>query len=220
MKLDARQDELLKHYLRKVFLYRETYEEVYDHIISALQHQPDAGSFERQVNTIIHDDFGGHNNLVRMEANAKKAIVKDVRRHQLKCFLSFLKFPNLLYVLLFAIAIYRVLAITPLNQFNIRMIFLVLSFVPMFAMPLRYFFTGYVFGDTKRSVKDNTMSDWSMLLFRIFCAGNVIMLLNHQYFFINGFNLFWLTGGVVFYAIYTLSFFKLSKSEFKVSVIK
>ncbi len=63
MKLDARQDELLKHYLRKVFLYRETYEEVYDHMISALEERPYTVSFQYAVNDIIRRDFGGHNNL-------------------------------------------------------------------------------------------------------------------------------------------------------------
>jgi len=70
---DARQDELLKRYLRKVFFYRETYEEVYDHMLSALQVQPAGIPFEAAVNNIICNDFGGHNNLLVMERNCKKS---------------------------------------------------------------------------------------------------------------------------------------------------
>lgn len=217
---NTRQDEDLKTYLRKAFLYRETYEEVYDHIISALQNQADGISFENAVNDIIRNDFGGHQNLVNIEANSKRAIRRDIRRQQSVFFWSFFKFPNFIYVLILALITYKLLVLLPLTTNIIRGIFLLLSFLPWFAMPLRYYLTGYIFGDTKRSVKDNTMSTWSMVPFQVFCADNIIMIINNDRHFINGFNLLWVTIGVVLFIVYAIAFFKLSRAEFKVKVTK
>ena len=217
---DTNQDSQLRTYLREAFVYRETYEELYDHIISALQDKPAGTSFEQAINTIINDDFGGHKNLVNIEQHCKKAIVKDVRRHQAQFLGSFFKFPNMLYVLILGVVIYNLLALISLSLTNIRVMFLLLAFIPWFAMPLSYFLTVYIFGDTKRSVKDNAMSNWSMLPFRVFCAGNVLMIINKDYNFINSLNLFWITAGVVLFIIYSISFFKLSRAEFKVNVIQ
>jgi hypothetical protein len=216
----SNQDKELRTYLRKVFVYRETYEEVYDHIISAVNEKPEDISFEQAVNNVINEDFGGHKNLVNIEANSKAAIKKDIRRQQSAYFWSFFKFPNLIYVLIFALVLYRLLALMPLTSNVIRGMFLVLSFLPWLAMPVRYYLTGYLLGDTKRSVKDNAMSNWSMIPFQVFCAGNVLMVINKDYHFTNGLNLYCITVGIVLFAIYTLAFFKLSRAEFKVDMGK
>lgn len=220
MKPDARQNEVLKQYLRKVFLYRETYEEVYDHMVSALQSQPDNTSFETAVNQIICEDFGGHDRLINLERDCKKAMERDLRKRQLNYFLSFFKFPTVLLVAGFAVILYQILNGALLSNHTIRWLFWGMTLLPYFAVPLRYYFTGYVFGDTKRSIRDSMMGSLSMLPLRVFCAAFALSVTG----VINGISfkpdVTLITAGVVLFAIYFFAFFKLSREEFKVNVIR
>ncbi|UOE48162.1 hypothetical protein MTO98_27495 [Mucilaginibacter sp. SMC90] len=219
MKPDARQDELLKYYLRKVFIYRETYEEVYDHIISALQNKPGDYSFETAVNQIIHVDFGGHNRLISLERDCKKAMERDLRKKQFNYFISFFKFPAVIFVACFAWGLYQILNKELLSNHTIKWLFWGMTLLPYFVIPLRYYFTGYVFGDTKRSIRDSMMANLSMLPIRIFCAACALLVTG----VINGIrfkpDVILVTAGMVLFAVYFLAFFKLSKEEFKVNMI-
>jgi hypothetical protein len=219
MKLDARQDELLKHYLRKVFLYRETYEEVYDHMISALQERPYTQTFQDAVNDIIRRDFGGHNNLISMENNCKKAMVKELRNKQFGYFISFFKFPYFLLVLGFSLGVYLVMSKSLLSPHTVRWIFWGMALLPYVVIPLRFFYTGYLFGETKRSIRDNMMGDLSMLPMRVFFAVAALFVINGKYNPAYHASTLMVTMGVVIYAIYFLAYFKLSKDEVKVRMI-
>ncbi len=219
MKLDARQDELLKHYLRKVFLYRETYEEVYDHMVSALQERPYTGSFQDAVNDIIRRDFGGHSNLIVMEKSCKKAMVKELRNKQFGYFAEFFKFPHLLLVLGFSVGVYLIFDKSLLSPHTVRWMFWGMALLPYFVIPLRFFYTGYVFGETKRSIRDNMMADLSMLPMRVFFAVVAMFVINGMYNAAYHPSTLMVTIGVVFYTLYFLAYFKLSKYEIKVSMI-
>jgi hypothetical protein len=71
MKLTEQEDQFLKQYLSKVLKYRETYDELYDHIITALSHRATITSFEETIADIISDDFGGPGNLLKLEKASK-----------------------------------------------------------------------------------------------------------------------------------------------------
>jgi uncharacterized membrane protein len=220
MKPDARQDDLLKQYLRKAFIYREIYEEVYDHIISALDSRTPAASFQSVVNDIIRDDFGGHDQLIKLERNCKKAMEKDLRRKQFNYFILFFRFPNVIYVLVATVAIYQLLSKSMLSDQTIKWLFWGMTLLPYFVIPLRYYVTGYVFGDTKRSIRDSMMGSLSMFPLRTFCIACALLVTG----VINGVSfapsITLITVGVVLFAVYFLAFLKLSREEFKVSMIK
>ena len=221
MKPDTRQDESLKKYLLGELTYQETYEEVYDHVLSALQNVPVSVPFEVAVNTIIKDDFGGPGNLIKVEEACKKAIIKDVRRQQLNYFVSFFKFPNLLYLIGFSVLVYLILAITPLTRFTVTLLFLALAFIPNLVLPLKYFSTHYIWGNTKRSVLNNTMGNLGLFLFRIFWAGiSLLIIAKNGFNFQNNFDPFYVTIGVVLFVVYTLAFYRLSKNKFNTNPTK
>ncbi len=67
----------LKDYLYQVMEYRETYEEVYDHILLALENEPKSEFFESAVMKIITDDFGSNNALYELERSCKYAAERD-----------------------------------------------------------------------------------------------------------------------------------------------
>ncbi|WP_184542631.1 hypothetical protein [Mucilaginibacter sp. FT3.2] len=220
MKPDTRQDELLKHYLSKVFLYRETYEEVYDHVISALHELPATQSFQDTVNDIISRDFGGHNNLITMENNCKKAMGKELRNKQFGYFVSFFEFPYLLLVLGASFGLYLIATKSLLSMHTIKWVFGGMALLPYVVIPIRLFYTGYIFGETKRSIRDNTMNNLSMLPMRVFFAAGALYVINGL--FATAFYLgpAMVTIGAVMYTVYFLAYFKLSKDEIKVRMIK
>jgi len=73
MKLTEQQDIYLKEYLRKALKYRETYNEVYDHMLTALTNKTGDAPFEQIVDEIIRYDFGGRDSLAMLEVAAKKS---------------------------------------------------------------------------------------------------------------------------------------------------
>jgi hypothetical protein len=75
----------LRDYLYQTMQYRETFEEVYDHILLALDHLPRPQFFESAVAKIIADDFGSDNGLYDLEQNCKRAANRDIAKQYLSC---------------------------------------------------------------------------------------------------------------------------------------
>jgi hypothetical protein len=94
MKPNQKQKLWLQSYLGAVLKYRETYEEVYDHVLLALENRHQEKFFEGTVNAIINEDFGGVNGLFAMERNCENAMVKQYWR----LFSSYLKLPYLICI--------------------------------------------------------------------------------------------------------------------------
>jgi len=106
MKLTEEEDQLLKQYLLKILKYRETYDELYDHIITALSHKTTITSFEETIADILTDDFGGYDNLTKLEKAYKKVAVRDTVRLFLIYFIGYFKFPKLLFTVAGIVMIY------------------------------------------------------------------------------------------------------------------
>jgi S-adenosylmethionine:tRNA-ribosyltransferase-isomerase (queuine synthetase) len=87
MKPTLQQTQILKKYLRSTLDYRETYQEIYDHILSAVEGNTAGASFEEVVNNIINTDFGGAKGLVRLERQYYKSVVREVISQQWRYFL-------------------------------------------------------------------------------------------------------------------------------------
>ncbi|MCJ8210198.1 hypothetical protein MUY27_10790 [Mucilaginibacter sp. RS28] len=78
MNITAEQKQNLYHYLDEVFTYRETLNEVYDHILSAAEQYQGDLSFQDTVNYIIKSDFGGSNKFKDLEKSYQSAAKEDV----------------------------------------------------------------------------------------------------------------------------------------------
>jgi hypothetical protein len=106
MKLTEQEDQFVKQYLSKILKYRETYDELYDHIVTALSHKTSITSFEQSVYDIVTDDFGGYDNLMKLEKASKKVAVKDTIGLFLIYFTGYFKFPKLVYTVAGIVMIY------------------------------------------------------------------------------------------------------------------
>ena len=71
MKLSAEQKIELRIYIFNQQKYRETFNEVYDHLINALADSAEPFSVE-QVAKIINEDFGGFNTIRAKELQYQK----------------------------------------------------------------------------------------------------------------------------------------------------
>jgi len=125
MKLTDGQKQQLQQYLWKGLLYKETYEEVYDHIITALENKADNIPFQDAVNAIIREDFGAAENLNALESTRRKYIFKELVGKYAGYFTGFLKFPMVCYTAIVFVVVYCI--IIKLNTHP-----LILELVPVF----------------------------------------------------------------------------------------
>ncbi|GAA4097042.1 hypothetical protein [Mucilaginibacter panaciglaebae] len=93
----------LHDYLYQIMQYRETFEEVYDHILLALEDMPRPQFFESAIARIITNDFGSDNGLYELEQNCRRAANRDIVKQytgQMRAWLSakFILFTGLIII--------------------------------------------------------------------------------------------------------------------------
>ena len=217
MKPTPQQERSLKKYLRNTLAYRETYEEVYDHIISSLALQSGNKSFEEAVNQIVNSDFGGAKALVLMENNRAKLTEITIKKQYRKCCLNYLKFPFIFYVAAFSFACYYLISQIKLTALTLAYLFGPLVLIPFALQWIRYYKTGVIFGDTKASLNDRVFLKLSGLPLRFFWTVILgLLLLNRQlHLQIDLITPFFVSAALTVTVIFTVSLFKLSNQEFK-----
>ena len=164
------QINILQQKLRKILTYRETYEEVYDHILSALVNEPDNMPMGDAMNKIVRADFGGMKKLQLLEKTTKRILVKETIQKYLGFLKWFFKLPTLFFtVAISAVFCYFILQLHLSLRFWETLFFVVL-FIPEIIMQVRYFKTGYILRDSKTSAKDRIFANLSRLPLRCVMA--------------------------------------------------
>lgn len=79
MKLRQDQKQLLEKYISNVVLYKETYEEIYDHVLTALEGRDGIENLQRRTHQLIDDDFGGYAGIAKLESQRRDMIRADLR---------------------------------------------------------------------------------------------------------------------------------------------
>ncbi|RYU90202.1 hypothetical protein EWM62_11730 [Mucilaginibacter terrigena] len=219
MKPTEKQLKVLQDYLHNTLTYRESYEEIYDHILSAIEHQPDSIKFEDTINTIIINDFGSHKNLLKIEKAGKDALVKECTSKFLDYFISFFKFPALFYTLIFALAVYYTLTHARLVPFTIETIFALMTIVPGGIYLLRLYNTGYILDTTRKSAKDRLFETMAGIPIRIFV---VVMVFGNttSYQIWDADQFYGITILLLLALVYNIALYKLYKDEFNTALSK
>jgi len=215
MKPTLQQTQLLKKYLRDTLDYRETYEEIYDHILSAVENNMADVSFEEAVNTIINSDFGGAKGLAKIEKQHYKAVVNEVLKQQWLQFTSNFKFPEVLLSLLLFAAVYFIVTLFSAQSTAIVILLFTLAIVPGMFVLLRYFRIGYTIKDTKKSIKDGILGQ---------LASKPLLIGNPGIFILIGKSeaSLWITGHplvvsliIAIVTLYVFAFIKLCRRDIK-----
>jgi hypothetical protein len=241
MKPTLKQQLWLKDYLYQVMNYRETYEEVYDHILAALENKPEAKQFETAVAEVIEEEFGGNNGLMEMEESCKNAVVNDTLKQYWSYWHIFLKFPGILCVTGLFILIHYVryfglhVFVFPVF-FILNILLLITILLPFVLLITRLVVKKYKFGSTKNTFKDQIFkrivyralrSLFLFLvvraylitgLFKIFFAARFISPRSYWIIF-SAVNEFISTSILIALIIHNLACFKLFKDELKANTV-
>ena len=93
MKPTPSQQVLIRQQLRSLLKYRDTYDEVYDHILSSLETLPQDIDIDDALNNIVESELGGTKGLKKIEAKyrglAIKQFIKDYFTIAAGCLTSF-----------------------------------------------------------------------------------------------------------------------------------
>jgi hypothetical protein len=205
--------KVLQEYLHKTLNYRETYEEIYDHILSALEYQPDIVSFEEAINTVIKNDFGSPKNLLKIEKANKDALVKETINAYLKYFGFYFRLPGLLYTLVVALLSFYFFSQIRLEPTGVVGIFAAVVLYPCSIWALRLYYTGYVLDTTRKSAKDKLFENMAGLPIRICLIP--LMAVNLLHYKMWDSNYYLITAFFVLGVFYNVALYKLYKREFK-----
>lgn len=220
MKLTTEQQEFLKKYLRKNLSYRETYTEFYDHILSALEAKPQTMSFQDAIESVIAEDFGGYDGMTLIESRYKRAVTKEMQKKYLHYVMEYLKFP-LIGVIAILTAVFYYITIQPWFGFMVFFgIILGTRLIPALLKGIRHFRLGYIFTDTKRSVKDGTF-EWLDYIPGILFTLLLLCHISNQETPIEWFDRANPIGLALFLtscALHSLAFYSVYKDEFKASI--
>lgn len=216
MKPTEQQIKNLQGYLQEALSYRETYEEVYDHVLTALENQPAGISYEDNINNIINKDFGGAKNLVRIEKGTKSALVSESVDRYWAFFTAYFKLPKIIYTFIAALLTYYFLLHVTLSVivFESTLVLLMLV-VPGCIALMRLFSTGYFLDTTRKSARDKMFVNFAG------GPGKLLMALNLWVFKTMPFGVWFnsqhlaMTAIYLLCTIYCLSMYKLYRHEFR-----
>jgi len=155
MKLSQSEELSLQKYLRSNLRYRETYAEFYDHILSSLENMPGNINFDESIKRIIDKDFGGIAGMRTIEIQYQKSTFREMQTKYFDALLSCLTSPLIFLLLAYSAIVCYVVQQSWYNFFTFLVLMVTIRLVPGVMKLMRYIRSGYVFGDTKRSVKDS-----------------------------------------------------------------
>lgn len=154
MKPNKEQKQWLREYLYQTMQYRETFEEVYDHVLLALEDEPKKEFFETNVLNILERDFGGMNGLLQLEENCRQSVDEMATVQFKDNFKRWFASPLIAFTaILFIAMIY--LQLSPIKTgVALALLFGALLIVPVVLCSVRATRLGYTYADTKASIKD------------------------------------------------------------------
>lgn len=79
MQLTEEQKNEIRDYIITVPRFRETYNELYDHIINSLQDNLEEYKIE-EINKIVNNDFGGFSEIINQEKNYQKELSRQYNK--------------------------------------------------------------------------------------------------------------------------------------------
>ncbi|RZA03328.1 MAG: hypothetical protein EOP47_03220 [Sphingobacteriaceae bacterium] len=151
-----KEKQWLQEYLYKALRYRETYNEIYDHILTALEHEPAANFFETTVSNVIEKEFGGSNNMIYMEVKSKRLVNMEIKTQYRRKFADWFKLPLVAYTLtIAAFNFYFWGSKSPV----LGIMGLIFFIAPLILMLLRRVIARFKYDSHKASIRDGAF-DW------------------------------------------------------------
>ncbi|RYY06379.1 MAG: hypothetical protein EOP43_06550 [Sphingobacteriaceae bacterium] len=216
MKPTLQQEEILKTYLSDILKYKETIDEVYDHVLSAVENRAENISFQDAVNQVLNNDFGGGKGLSKFE----KQYLKDASRVGFSKLFKYLKenfqFPNILFTSLLFFATFLIVKHFTVSIFQSHYIYPIIIGLYLTIILARKFFVGYFTGDKRKSINDIVIGNISYGFFYIAFMSILILpsKLKIFQFVVIDYPMI-ISGVLTFYLLYTFAIIKLCINEFQ-----
>ena len=217
MKPTLQQEENLRTYLADVLKYKETIDEVFDHVLSAIEEKPENISFQEAVNQILKDDFKGAKGLIEIENQHLREASWEGFVKMVKYVKSDFLFPNILYtIILFGTITYTIHHLT-IDYGHVIPLLPLASIVFLIFILIRTFLVGYFSGDTRRSINDivigkllgylNWVSLFPLMLFPIYKKQYQSLMIQHPSI---------IAGILTIYVLFIIAAIRISIEEFKI----
>ncbi|MBK0381791.1 hypothetical protein I5M32_02360 [Pedobacter sp. SD-b] len=224
MKLNQNEKAWVNKLVYQNVKYNETYYEVIDHVISALENEQDENiTFYQKLNQIWDEDFGGYENLPYLEKQREKEVSKQINRRYRRLFLNYLKFPLILTTITLSL-LFGISAVSFLSRISLFFLLLLLIAVPSIISWLM-FWRLKLYDLVKPSLRDKRIFRYRDFAYRFFYILVVLPIALGHILFDYSFDIdtiytpLFILIAVVF-IIHTLSYFKLYKETFKMELAK
>jgi hypothetical protein len=218
MIITAQQQEELRIILSDYTKYHETYSEVYDHVLSALEEQNDSldTSFVQKVHGVLDADFGGLSQLPVMEKQRAKWINNQIAKKQLHFAAAFFNSPLVICTIITGIIIYQLASTKLLSIALLIAIYVMLA--PTIIVGFRMVNNAFI-KKGKPSIKSNMFNQMGIYGVILYNAVNPHLITDHLRLKTpDTLHLLMVTGLIMFYLIYGLSFIRLYRMELKLKV--
>jgi len=217
MKLSKDNIKYLNNFLDEELRYRETYNEMQDHILSALERYPEGSLFETAFYQVISTQFGGSAGLRAIDRQCRKHGLVEMRKRYFKHILEMFRLPSVIYLAGVSIAAFFLFNNISTNAIANITVFVIISCLPGIINGIRYIRTGYHFHSTKRSVSDDgfrMLKYFPGVMYALFLS--LLWLLHFAITdILHSINPGVATVVFISYFLHAVAFYKMYKEEFK-----
>jgi hypothetical protein len=214
--------KFINEFLNNELVYRETYNELQDHILSALEQYPANVTFESAFHDIINTQFKGTAGLRAIDRQYRKHGVTEMRNRYFAHIRDMFKFPAVIYMAVVSSTAFLFFKYISANTLAHIGVFVIVAGFPGIINGIRYIRTGYHYNSTKRSVADDGyrfLKYFPGVIYVVF-----MFLLWGMHFqatnLINSLNPGVATLVFMAYFLHAVAFFKMYKEEFKFNFVK
>jgi hypothetical protein len=119
MKPNQQQLETIEDLLGSISKYRETYEELYDHILSALEAMPEEAVFADALYSIMENELGGKCGITNIESKYRRTAIKEIAMKYFQNFGRYLTSPFIVVVTTLTMLLYKAIEGNMINMQSI-----------------------------------------------------------------------------------------------------
>jgi hypothetical protein len=219
MMITQAQQESIREVLWHNLKFKETFDELYDHILTTIEHAETSEKLPHEIATeIVKNEFGGWEKLKELELSRQKQIQRYLRNKLWNLTKGYFRFPLILFTLLASGAFYYAADHLPRK---VMMLVLMGTVIMPFVMWCRIAPKNRWSKKYKASIKERGAEHIGSLGFGMFnCLMFVPQLFTGEnYMVFNNIHASVLALAAVVYTVYSLSAIRLFQEDLKVSLI-
>ena len=223
MKLEQSQKAWVNELVYDNVKFNETYYEILDHVITALEAENDENTtFHQKLNQIWNDDFGGYENLPSLEKQREIEVNKLIGKKHWEIFKSYLKFP--LAVITISLSLVFIFISNYLSESSLVVMLLSIAMIPNLVSVFMYWRLKKIH-NIKSSIKDKRISKSGAIAYQTFYFIVIIPQIISYLFFDYTLSYDKIYTPIVLllvigFCLHTISYLKLYNETFKMELSK